>query len=199
MARDLNIMKGGETNIYPPRYFLDIVSQKEMMESIGVEQLFVIVLRDENIAKKARFGHCRNKERVLKEDKIGTDIIIQAIEKYILMNNNNNNNNTLTSDGRYRGLTSTLSSGNGIVLVSYESLMKLDQTYIRLLYTALGIESDYMPQVRDGNKKYVDSNFTKEHLHRERRFEKRWARGNAFGKQFRKPYNRFNAKVINIK
>jgi hypothetical protein len=157
MAKDLNMVKPGRQNIYPQRYFLDIVSQMEMMESKGVEQLFVIVMRDENISRQSRMSrHCRNKKLMLKEDKIGTDIMIQAIEKYILMDNNN----TSTSDGRYRRLTSTLSSGNGIVLVSYESLILLGQTYIRLLYTALGIESDYMPEVMDGNKKYVASNLT---------------------------------------
>jgi len=42
-----------------------------------------------------------------------------------------------------------------VVVVSYESLMKLKGVYIQLLYKALGIESNYVPEFRDGNEKYI--------------------------------------------
>jgi hypothetical protein len=45
--------------------------------------------------------------------------------------------------------------GNNVVLVSYESLVKLEGTYIKMLYNVLGIESDYVPDIKNGNSKYV--------------------------------------------
>jgi hypothetical protein len=42
-----------------------------------------------------------------------------------------------------------------VVLVSYESLLKLEGLYIKMLYHALGIESDYMPEISDGNLKHI--------------------------------------------
>jgi hypothetical protein len=50
---------------------------------------------------------------------------------------------------------SSLPNGNNVVLVSYESLMMLKEPYVKMLYEALGIESNYMPSIRDGNLKYV--------------------------------------------
>ena len=46
-------------------------------------------------------------------------------------------------------------NGNNVVLVSYELMNKLGQTYIQMLYKSFGIESDHAPEVRDGNEKYV--------------------------------------------
>lgn len=52
-------------------------------------------------------------------------------------------------------MSEAISSGNNVVVVSYESLMKLKGVYIQLLYKALGIESNYVPEFRDGNEKYI--------------------------------------------
>jgi len=62
-------------------------------------------------------------------------------------------------DDEHRKLSSTLPSGNNVFLVSYESIIKLQGLYIQMMYKALGIESDYdyMPDIHDGNKKYINS------------------------------------------
>ncbi len=130
--------------IYPERYFLDIVANKEWYESKGVEQVFVIVIRDKTVSFTSRVGHCNLVTLREQEEELGTQIINSAIEKYILNG---------TDKGRQ--LSSSLPSGNNVFLVSYETLLKLKEVYIRMIYDALGIESDYVPIFKDGNEKYV--------------------------------------------
>lgn len=48
-----------------------------------------------------------------------------------------------------------LPNGNGVVIVSYELMNQLGQPYIQMLYRTLGIQSDYIPMLKDGNKKYT--------------------------------------------
>lgn len=71
---------------YPSRYNLDIVSNKEWYDKHGVEQYFIIVLRDKSISHRARLirDHCQNPSLVKKQGEVGRDIIIDAINKYIL-------------------------------------------------------------------------------------------------------------------
>lgn len=182
MAEDANITTkkyGGPQ--YPPRYFLDIISNKEWYESIGVEQVFVILIRDQSISRNSRTSanHCRNQTILRKEEEVGTDIMTRAINKYILNDNRKLSisshgswyneafwkDKNVTDNGNYdrnevrRELSSVIPSGNNVFLVSYESLMKLKGVYLKMIYQALGIESDYVPpNIRDGNGKYVIPN-----------------------------------------
>ena len=55
-------------DIYPSRYNLDIVANKEWYESKGVEQVFVIVLRDQSISAESREEHCNNAVLKAKEE-----------------------------------------------------------------------------------------------------------------------------------
>ena len=182
------IVRNGRV-MYPPRYMLDIVSHKDWYDSHGVDQVFIIVLRDQNLSRLSRSeSHCTNSTLLKQEEEVGTDIIIRAINKYILETNNsfsddNQDNNrrrrltTASYDSWYEETflsenidgsssihnngnrklfsSSLLSNGNNVVLVSYELLMQLQGVYIRMLYNTLGIESDYMPTIKDGNHKYV--------------------------------------------
>jgi hypothetical protein len=52
-------------------------------------------------------------------------------------------------------LSSFMPSKNRVVLVSYESLMTIQAPYVKMLFKQLGIESEYMPTMKDGNAKYV--------------------------------------------
>jgi hypothetical protein len=134
-----------------------------------VEVFNIIVIRDSTISLKARKGarHCQNQSRAKKEEEAGTAIIVDAINKYIL---ENDKDRLVTSEtypmwlvknfngnGHVRRALSSagLLSGQNVVLVSYESLMKLQQVYVELLYKTLGIESDYQPDFKDGNFKYI--------------------------------------------
>jgi len=189
---------------YPERYFIDINTHKEWYDSHGVEQYIIIVTRDENVAFNSRVkGHCRNVTIAEEEERLATNIINDAIYKYILeedraretdlrhiwdppeyqnkdnaemmakkneklkrMNvfeqrlasqTNNSGRRKLGSllEENVEALSSFMPSKNRVVLVSYESLMTLQAPYIKMLFKQLGIESDYMPTVKDGNAKYV--------------------------------------------
>jgi len=162
-ARDAKMDDHRDKPIYPARYFLDIIASKEFYESKGIEQVFVIVLRDRNISFTSRKGHCSMTNLREAEEEIGTDIIIRAINKYILKVTDHRKLSEALwgeygndhGDGERRRLASSLPSGDNVFLVSYESLLKLKETYIGMIYDALGIESDYMPTFKDGNQKYV--------------------------------------------
>ena len=157
---------------YPGRFQLDIVSQKEFYDSLGVEQYFIIVVREQNISRKARSKyHCSNATRLEEEERVGTAIIIDAINKYVL---NEEVERQVTPENfdfwrskknqedRRRQLSSSSSSsahgllhGNNVVLVSYESLMLLKDSYLKVLFEILGIGLNEMPNIRDGNTKYM--------------------------------------------
>ena len=151
------------------RYNLDIISNKEFYEKHNVEVYNIIVVRDSTISFQARKGanHCKITSRAKKEEEAGTAIIVDAINKYILENDKDRLVTTETypmwvaktfNGGRHirRNLsTSGLPSGQNVVLVSYESLMKLQEVYVEMLYKTLGIESHYQPSFRDGNVKYI--------------------------------------------
>jgi hypothetical protein len=154
---------------YPPRWNLDIISNKEFYEKNNVEVFKIIVIRDSTISLKARKSarHCQNQIRAKQEEEAGTAIIVDAINKYILENDKDRLvtsetypmwlvENFNTKGHVRRALSSTgLLSGQNVVLVSYESLIKLQQVYVELLYKTLGIESDYEPDFKDGNFKYI--------------------------------------------
>ena len=154
---------GAATN-YPKRYQLDIVSHKEWYDAHGVEQFFIIVVRDQTISSTARSKHCNNQSLKDGEEEVGTDIIVNAINEYILADGEKN----VTKDTykfwvaekfqhlrKGRRKLGTLPFGNNVALVSYESLIKLGPTYVQMLYEVLGIDTDYIPQVEDGNAKYI--------------------------------------------
>ena len=159
---------------YPNRYMLDIESHKEFYDSLGVEQYFIIMIRDSSISHKARSrDHCKEPSLVRKEEEIGRDIIIDAINKYILQSDKTGEKKVTKENydywrastfsgihrrlarGRKMGFNSVIPNGNNVVLVSYETLMMLKEPYIKMMFEALDIHSDYVPSIRDGNVKYV--------------------------------------------
>lgn len=154
---------------YPARYQLDIVSHKSWYDAQGVEQFFVIVVRDQKISFVARTKHCSNPKLKQEEEDIGTDIIVDAINTFILNKNGSHQNVTRETyqywaaqhfqyqhgGHKHRRKLSALPFGNNVVVVSYESLVKLGKTYVEMLYEVLGIESDYFPEILNSNEKYV--------------------------------------------
>lgn len=251
LAEDAGIEQFKGRPVYNKRHFLDISFNKEWYESLGVEVVTIIVIRDQNVARIGRIKnkYCRNETLMLQEEAFGTEIINRAINKYIMGEDDDDENDddeatattaptektnrrklsvdtfdswyhetfgslqaihdnattsgVNTTDNYYdagydevhvenhrrmlratnastsniddyedyqdvvvdydeldvetqrRMLRASLPHGNNVFLVSYESLMRLQDVYVTMLYEALGIESDYMPQVCDGNKRYV--------------------------------------------
>lgn len=177
MADELfGIRPNGAPVKYPNRYILDIVSHKDWYDAHGVDQWIIIVLRDPDISIAARsHKHCKDMDRLLEEEQAGKDVIIDAINKYILEDDErrvtretynfwyakNFQNETMegVNNSKVRGrklrATSPITSKNNVVLVSYESMMGLGDVYIKMLYKTLDIETDFHPKMQNGNTKYV--------------------------------------------
>jgi hypothetical protein len=165
----------GKAMVYPPRYQLDISAQIKYYRSKGVDQVFVIVLRDQDISFIARGdAHCRDVKLREIEELVGKDLIIDAINTHILGNVEEHltrgtlshwvaksYEQTKQHRSARRQLTSLpLKRDNAVVVVSYESLMNLGKTYVQLLYQNLGIDSDLIPHMQNGNTKYLNTTNT---------------------------------------
>ena len=50
--------------------------------------------------------------------------------------------------------SSLIPARNNVVLVSYETMLKMKGGYVKQLYEILGIKSDFAPIFKDGNAKY---------------------------------------------
>ena len=174
MAKDLwGLELNGKPMVYPTRYQLDITSHKQWYDAQGVEQYFIIVVRDDKISYTARRSHCNNPELRKQEENVGIELIADAINTFILKDSDENVTSktidhwvatqyqTATDHhnddhGSFRRL-SALPSRDNVVVLSYESLIKLKATYVRMLYHTLGIKSDFIPDIRDSNEKYLNN------------------------------------------
>ena len=161
---------------YPERFFLNITSHKQWYDDNGTEQYLIIIVRNQKFSFKSKMkSHCTFLDVATEEDGVATDIINQAIQTFILEEKGEqitkrkdntllwdptkvqlvNNENDNTSEDLLA--TSLLPSRNNVVLVSYETLMTLQGSYVKQIYKALGIESDHIPLFIDGNSKYERS------------------------------------------
>jgi len=86
IGADAKIPMNDGTPIYAKRMFVDIVGNKEWWESLGVEVVTVVLVRDQNIARIGRRKHdyCNDEALLMNEERFGRDIIARAINKYIL-------------------------------------------------------------------------------------------------------------------
>ncbi len=117
--------------LYPGRFYVNITSHIQSYLTRGVDVKVVLVLRDKTISKKEKLRnpHCRIPPQVADvEDDAAMKIMREAYQKY----------------GEDR-----------VMIVSYEGLMQFKQSYLFEIYKSLGIESTYVPDFIDGNRKYV--------------------------------------------
>eukprot|EP00594_Rhizosolenia_setigera_P006080 CAMPEP_0178951124 /NCGR_PEP_ID=MMETSP0789-20121207/7043_1 /TAXON_ID=3005 /ORGANISM="Rhizosolenia setigera, Strain CCMP 1694" /LENGTH=159 /DNA_ID=CAMNT_0020631945 /DNA_START=162 /DNA_END=641 /DNA_ORIENTATION=+ len=124
-----------------------------------------IIVRDKTISATARLReHCTDQKLLEEEERIGTSILIDTINKYILHENDHENENEhFISNYKWNPRSLSASSSplkngtgnNNVVLVSYESMIKLGAPYIQMLYESLDIESDFVPDIQNENQKYV--------------------------------------------
>lgn len=149
---------------YPKRYQLDITANKKWYDAQGVEQIFIIVMRDSTISYTARGDHCSDPDLREQEEEVGMEIIIDAINTFILKDvdekvSKKSYTHWVAKQGQDEGerRLRSLPSGGNVVVVSYESLVKLGRTYVKMLYATLGIESDFIPDIKDSNKKYLNN------------------------------------------
>jgi hypothetical protein len=169
---------------YPARFFLNITAQKLWYDRQGTEQVVVIVVRDEEMSYASRIRkHCQEIDLAKEEEQIATGILNDAIRTFLLEDQSSIQSGfngrwyaknvselleqyllwdpkvVLESLDKSKKRVDILHSSmipfkNNVVLVSYEAMMKHQQSYVQKLYTVLGIESDHSPLFKDGNDKY---------------------------------------------
>lgn len=164
---------------YPGRYSLNIAKHKEFYDAHGVDQWVIIVLRDPDISVASRYksNHCRVKELLEAEERVGKAIISDTINKYILDNDErqvtpeNFEHWTITTQNQLRrrlnlrgietdaALSSVIPAKNNVVIVSYESMVFLGDQYFEMLFKTLDIQTNFIPSVKNGNSKYVQHPF----------------------------------------
>ena len=175
MTNDLwNFELNGKPVQYPRRYQLDIAAHKQWYDAQGVEQYFIIVIRDENISYAARRFHCEDANFRKQEEEVGTELIVNAINTFVLGDTSEKNVTSKTykewvakkyqpsiasgDGGGRRRLGASLPANNNVIVISYESLVKLGSVYVRMMYDSLSIESDFIPEdIRNSNEKYLNS------------------------------------------
>ena len=125
---------------YPKRYILNITSHLDWYIRNGVDIKVIVMIRDETIATRARFEKtCHNQTILQREGKVGKQFIQEAIQKYAMPS-------LLLENG---------AEDSKVIVVSYEMLVNLQNVYLKSLYHKLGIDSDYFPEIIDGNAKHV--------------------------------------------
>lgn len=96
-------------------------------------------IRDKTISHKGKLmSHCQSNRTAEMENDVARNLMAEAFEKY------GKHGTMLRSPDKER-----------VVMVNYESLMRLKEPYLLDLYRALSINSTYVPQFKDGNDKYV--------------------------------------------
>lgn len=183
-SNDISLEELKEANLvkYPTRIILNITAQRIWYEALEVEQVIVIVVRDEAMSLQSRLkNHCRIVELAQEEEQIANNILNNAIKTFMIQGTSELEmadgplnttdvydimdkdfmwdpspiieNRTDASDLLHASL---IPSNNNVILVSYEAMMKYKQDYISEMYNVLGIESHFEPKFKDGNAKYKE-------------------------------------------
>jgi len=83
-------------------------------------------------------SHCQSNRTAEIENEVALNLMTEAFKKY----------------GKH-GTMLRSTDMERVVMVNYESLMRLKEPYLLNLYRELSINSTYVPQFKDGNDKYV--------------------------------------------
>eukprot|EP00970_Alexandrium_tamarense_P009774 scaffold1958_cov198-Alexandrium_tamarense.AAC.19 len=127
--------------MYPKRFFVNITSHIEWYTSRGVDVTVVLQMRDRSITKKGKpRDGCSIQAIIETEDEVGLNLMNEAYDAYGFHGSKTKKG----SETRERA-----------IVVSYEGLMELKETYLFDIYQRLGIESTYVPLFMDDNGRYI--------------------------------------------
>lgn len=108
----------------------------------GVDVTAVIQTRDRSVAKKSLVvdtNACHSRTIASEEEEIGLSLMKEAYKKY--------GQGAHNRKGRSKG-------AERVIVASYESLMKLKESYLLRIYEQLDINSGYISQLKSGKAKY---------------------------------------------
>jgi hypothetical protein len=116
--------------VYPRRYFVNVTSHIQWYRDRGVEATAVLMIRDPSISTISKVSsHCPQEKVALEQNEHARQLMREAIDK--------------------------LDPFSEVILVSYEGIVSLQESYLFGIYRQLGINSTYIPSFKDGNAKYV--------------------------------------------
>jgi hypothetical protein len=116
--------------VYPRRYFVNVTSHIQWYRERGVEATAVLMMRDPSISTLSKIkSHCPQEKVAEEQNEHARLLMREAIDK--------------------------LDPFSEVVLVSYEGMVSLQESYLFGIYRQLGINSTYTPSFKDGNAKYV--------------------------------------------
>ena len=117
---------------HPGKFYVNVTSHIQWYMARGVDVKVILLLRDKTISIKERMRrrHCYTSfESAHIEHDTAVEIMREALQNYW--------------------------GERVVVVVSYEILMQLKQTYLSGIYKMLGIESTYQPDFVDENRLFV--------------------------------------------
>mmetsp|Transcript_42376 Transcript_42376/g.90163 ORF Transcript_42376/g.90163 Transcript_42376/m.90163 type:complete len:385 (+) Transcript_42376:117-1271(+) len=129
--------------LYPRRFFVNATAHLEWHLRRGVDITVVLVVRDKSISRAGKMTtHCPDETAAREEEEKARAIMSDALRNY----------------GRLgRLISSDNPNEERAIAVSYETLMALEDSYLLGIYKMLGINSTFIPDFKDGNKKYVSA------------------------------------------
>jgi hypothetical protein len=142
--RDCQDSLGIETLVeYPRRFFVDIKSNAQWYQDRGVPSVtIVVVVRDTSMHFQGIWKqHCPNATAARLQYEHGAFLLQEAMTLLPPLQSSSNPQQQSVAK---------------IMVVSYETLMFLRETYLMDIYRQLGIGSTYVPRFVDGNAKYIN-------------------------------------------
>jgi hypothetical protein len=126
---------GDKVMTYPSRYFVNISSHVEWYRELGVTVQPIMVVRDPSFHFEGIMKeHCPNSRAAFQQYEVGREIMLQSL--------------TTASP----------------IIVSYETLMTLQQAYLDELFDKLEIQTTYKPKFMNGNLKYGTDKTSPKHI-----------------------------------
>ncbi len=111
------------------RYFVNVTSHLNFYRQRGVDTTAVVVIRDPALHFRGiTKNHCWNQTAAFEQYKTGRTILQYAMDHL---------------------------DPSSFIIVSYETLMTLQGTYLKEIYKSMGIQSDYVPKFKNGNIPYI--------------------------------------------
>ncbi|KAL7543606.1 hypothetical protein ACHAXR_013163 [Thalassiosira sp. AJA248-18] len=133
--------------LYPRRFFVNITSHVEWYLQRGVDITAVLSVRDRSISLAGKEKmHCGDETIAMQEEEKARAIMTDSLKNYGRL-------------GRLKdsGISHDNSNDERVIVVSYEALMSMRESYLFDTYKKLGIMSTFIPDFKDGNEKYIQT------------------------------------------
>ena len=145
---------------YPKRYFVNLTSHVRWYQDRHVDATVVVVVRDQSLHFRGILKtHCTNATAAQEQFLHGRYLIEEAMTQLQQPHRQRpirDPYHQTNEQGEVELQQFTNYDHNELIVVSYETLMTLQEAYLFDLYEQLGmLDATYIPEFVDGNAKYV--------------------------------------------